>query len=236
MGFSELRTGAGRGHRSPASLRARLLWGAQVAVARHGLEAAEILDVTAAAGLPATAFHRCFASKDSLVEALVAEVAAGNGVAVERAVGRHEDPAAAVAAFVRQTVRLTERDPLLARLAGRTQVAEALADDLGRRVLRSLSRGVWVGRFPVPSAQVHLCALRGAVLEVLRGRLLGLLPAAAADELAAAVLQMLGLTVEEASAIATRPLPEIEPPRPQPTARDDPGGPRASLISLSDRR
>jgi AcrR family transcriptional regulator len=236
MDFSELGVGSGRGQRSPASLRARLLRGAQVALLRHGLEAAEIADITGAAGLPTTAFHRCFASKDSLVEALVAEVVAGNGVAVERAVGRQEDPAAAVAAFVRQTVRLPERDPLLARLAGRTQVAEALADDLGRRVLRSLSRGVWVGRFPVPSAQVRLCALRGAVLEVLRGRLLGLLPAAAADELAAAVLQMLGLPVEEASAIATRPLPEIEPLHPQPTTGNHPGGRNATLISLSDRR
>lgn len=235
MGFSELRAGTGRGHRGPASLRARLLWGAQVALLRDGVEAAEIADIAGAAGLPATAFHRCFASMDSLVEALVAEVAAGNGVAVERAVGRHEDPAAAVAAFVRQTVRLTERDPLLARLAGRSQVAEALADDLGRRVLRSLSRGVWVGRFPVPSAQVHLCALRGAVLEVLRGRLLGRLPEAAAEELAAAVLQMLGLPVEEASAIAARPLPEVEPPRPAPVP-DGPGGPRATLTSLSGRR
>jgi AcrR family transcriptional regulator len=235
MGFPELRAGPGREHRSPAALRARLLWGAQVALLRDGVEAAEIADIAGAAGLPATAFHRCFASKDSLVEALVAEVAAGDGLAVERAVGRHEDPAAAVAAFVRQTVRLTERDPLLACLVDRSQVAEALADDLGRRVLRSLSRGVWVGRFPVPSAQVHLCALRGAVLEVLRGRLLGRLPAAAAEELAAAVLQMLGLPVEEASAIATRPLPEVDPPRPAPVS-DGSGGPRAILTSLSGRR
>jgi AcrR family transcriptional regulator len=101
MGFPELRAGPGREHRSPAALRARLLWGAQVALLRDGVEAAEIADIAGAAGLPATAFHRCFASKDSLVEALVAEVAAGDGLAVERAVGRHEDPAAAVAAFVR---------------------------------------------------------------------------------------------------------------------------------------
>jgi AcrR family transcriptional regulator len=236
MGFSEFRAGTGHEHRGPASLRARLLWGAQVALLRHGVDTAEIGDITAAVGLPATAFHRCFASKDSLVEALVAEVVAGNGVAVEQAVGRHEDPAAAVAAYVRQTVRATEGDPLLARMAARTHVAEALADDLGRRVLRSLSRGVWVGRFPVPSAQVHLCALRGAVLEVLRGRLLGLLPAAAADELAAAVLQMLGLPVDEASAIATQPLPDVEPPRPWAGEPEHPGASRRTLTCVSGRR
>jgi AcrR family transcriptional regulator len=215
MSFSEFRAGTGRERRGAAALRARLLRGAHAALLRHGVDGAGIGEIAAAAGVPAAAVHRCFPSKESLVRALVAEVVEGNGAAVERAVGTPEDPAAAVAAFVRQTVRMTERDPLLACLAtGPYGLAEALTDDFGRRVLRSLSRGVWVGRFPVASALVQLCAIRGAVLEVLRGRLRGLLPAAAADELAAGVLQMLGLPAGEAAAIAGRPLEAVQPPWP----------------------
>ena len=212
MSFSEFRAGTGRERRGSA-LRARLLRGAHAAVLRHGVDAAGIGEIAAAAGVPTATVHRCFASKESLVRALVAEVVEGNGAAVERAVGTPEDPAAAVAAFVRQTVRMPERDPLLACLAtGPHGLAEALTDDFSRRVLRCLSRGVWVGRFPVTSALVQLCAIRGAVLEVLRGRLRGLLPAAAADELAAGVLQMLGLPAAEAAAIAGEPLPAVAPP------------------------
>jgi AcrR family transcriptional regulator len=224
MGSSEIRTSG--------SLRARLLAGARAALARHGVDA-DIGDITAAAGVPPGAFYRCFASKDALLEALAAELVGADGEAVEQAVGTPGDPAAAVAAFVRQTVRMTEQDPLLACLATRARsVAEALADDFSRRVLPRLSRGVWVGRFPVASAQVHLCAIRGAVLEVLRGRLHGLLPAAAAEELAAGVLRMLGLPVEEAATIAAEPLPEIEPPT-RPASQPRAGARRAdNLIYL----
>jgi AcrR family transcriptional regulator len=231
MSFSELRAGTGREHRGSAALRERLLRAAHVALLRHGVDAAGIGDIAAAAGLPTTAFHRCFPSKESLVRALVTEVVGANGVAVEQAVETCKDPAVAVAAFVRQTVRTTERDPLLACLAtGPHGLAEALTDDFSRRVLRSLSRGVWVGRFQVASAMVQLCAIRGAVLEVLRGRLLGLLPTAAADELAAGVLQMLGLPADEAAAIATEPLPAVEPPW------SWAGEPQPNLTCLAGRR
>jgi hypothetical protein len=91
---------------------------------------------------------------------------------------------------------------------------------------------VWVGRFPVASALVHLCAIRGAVFEVLRGRLDGLLPPAAADELAAGVLQMLGLPAGEAVAIAAAPLAEVEPPLALAYARRSGAEPRFKLIPL----
>lgn len=237
MSFSEFRAGVGREHRGSAALRARLLRGAHVALLRHGVDAAGIGDITAAAGVPVTAFYRCFPSKESLVQALVAEVVGGNGMAVEQAVGTCKDPATAVSAFVRQTVRMTERDSLLACLAtGPHGLAEALTDDFSRRVFRSLSRGVWVGRFPVASALVQLCAIRGAVLEVLRGRLLGRLPAAAADELAAGVLQMLGLPADEAAAIATQPLAAVEPPWPWDAEPDGRGASPPNLTCLVGRR
>lgn len=233
MSSSEFRAGMGREQRAASSLRARLLGQARLELLRHGVDGAVPDQVTAAAGVPRGAFYRCFASRESLLDALVAEAVGANGAAVERALGVPEDPAVTVAALVRQTVRTTERDPLLACLAeaGRG-VAQAATDDFSRRVLRSLSRGVWVGRFPVASALVHLCAIRGAVLEVLRGRLHGLLPAAAEDELAAGALQMLGLPAGEAAAIAAEPLAEVEPPSAPAYAAHGRGTPRPRLIPL----
>jgi AcrR family transcriptional regulator len=232
MSSSEFRAGTGRERRASSSMRARLLWGARVAVLRHGVDAAEIGEIAAAARVPRGAAYRCFPTRDLLLDALLDQAVGAGGATVEAAAGDARDPATAVAACVRQTVRLAERDPLLARLATRAGVAEALTDDFGDRVLRSLSRGVWVGRFPVASALLHLCAIRGAVLEVLRGRLHGLLPPAAADELAAAVLQMLGLPADEAAAIAARPLPELEPSWPSPYEPAGRGAPGSNLIAL----
>jgi AcrR family transcriptional regulator len=224
MSSSELRADVRREQRVSSSLRARLLRQARATLLRHGADGVAIEQVIAAAGARPAACYRLFPSTETLLDALAAEAVAAGGSAVERSLsagalqrsGAPADPAREVAALVRQTVRMAERDPLLARLAeaGRG-VAEAVTEDFGRRVLRSLSRGVWVGRFPVASALVQVCAIRGAVLEVLRGRLRGLLPADAADELAAGVLQMLGLPAEEAAAIAAEPLAEVTPPAAQ---------------------
>jgi AcrR family transcriptional regulator len=213
MSSSKLRADVRREQRVSSSLRARLLRQARATLLRHGTDGVAIEQVIAAAGARSAASFRLFPSTEALLDALVAEAVAAGGAAVERSLGASADPARAVAGLVRQTVRMAERDPLLARLAeaGRG-VAEAVTEDFGRRVLRSLSRGIWVGRFPVASALVQVCAIRGAVLEVLRGRLHGLLPADAADELAAGVLQMLGLPAEEAAAIAAEPLAEVVPP------------------------
>jgi AcrR family transcriptional regulator len=241
MSSSELRAYVRREQRVSSSLRARLLRQARAALLRHGVGGVAIEQVIAAAGARPAAAYRLFPSMESLLDALAAEAVGAGGVAVERALsagalrrsGAPADPAREVAALVRQTVRMAERDPLLACLAeaGRG-VAEAVTDDFGRRVLRSLSRGVWVGRFPVASALVQVCAIRGAVLEVLRGRLHGLLPAAAADELAAGVLQMLGLPAEEAAAIAAEPLVELPPPLVAAYGPHRRGAPRLRLISL----
>jgi AcrR family transcriptional regulator len=228
MSSSELRADVRREQRVSSSLRARLLRQARATLLRHGADGVAIERVIAAAGARPAAAYRLFPSTETLLDALVAEAVGAAGADVERSLGAAADPARAVAGLVRQTVRMAERDPLLARLAeAGLGVAEAVTEDFGRRVLRSLSRGVWVGRFPVASALVQVCAIRGAVLEVLRGRLHDLLPADAADELAAGVLQMLGLPAEEAAAIAAEPLTEV-----MPHAAQRRGVPRLRLVPL----
>src|SRR6266498_340804 len=174
MSSCELRADVRREQRVSSSLRARLLGQARATLLRNGSDGVAIEQVIAAARARPAASYHLFPSTESLLDALVAEAVGAGGVAVERALGAPADPARAVAALVRQTVRMAERDPLLACLAAAGRgVAEAVTEDFGCRVLRNLSRGVWVGRFPVASALVQVCAIRGAVLEVLRGRRAG---------------------------------------------------------------
>jgi AcrR family transcriptional regulator len=177
-------------------------------MARKGVEATEVGDVAAAAGIGVDAMRCLFESKDALLDALADESVRGNGDAIEAAVAGVRDPAEVVAGSVRRTVRLADADAVHAWLLRNDErYAEDLTEDLASRLLRSLSRGVWVGRFLISSVLVQHRVIQGAVLAVLRDTPHGPLPEDAAEELAAGILQMLGLPYEEAVAIATRPLP-----------------------------
>jgi len=186
--------------------RVRVLRAARAVMCRKGVEATEVVDVAAAAGIGVDAVHCLFGSKQALLDALAAELVRVNGAAVEEVAAATEDPAEAVAASVRRTVSLA--DAVHAWLVRNDdRYAEALTEDLACRLLRSLSRGVWVGRFTISSVLVQHRVIQGSVLAVLRAMPDRQLPADAAEELATGILQMLGLAWEEASAIATRPLP-----------------------------
>jgi len=177
-------------------------------MARNGVEATDVADVAAAAGIGVDAMRCLFESKEALLDALADESVRGNGDAIEAAVAVVRDPAEVVAGSVRRTVRLGDADAVHAwLLRNDDRYAEALTEDLASRLLRSLSRGVWVGRFLISSVLVQHRVIQGAVLAVLRATPQGQLPEDAAEELATGILQMLGLPWEEAAAIATRPLP-----------------------------
>jgi AcrR family transcriptional regulator len=188
--------------------RLRVLRAARTVMCRKGVEATEVVDVAAAAGIGVDAMRCLFGSKQALLDALAAELVRVNGAAVEEAAAAADDPAEAVAGSVRHTVRLANADAVHAWLVRNDdRYAEALTEDLACRLLRSLSRGVWVGRFTISSVLVQQRVIHGSVLAVLRAMPDRALPPDAAEELATGILQMLGLAWEEAAAIATRPLP-----------------------------
>lgn len=197
----------GIGEPSPGG-RQRVLRAARAVMCRKGVEDTDVIDVAVAAGIGADTLRSLFDSKEALLDAIASDLVLANGAAVERATATVADPAEAVASSVRHTVRLADSDAVRTWLLRNDDgYAEALTEDVACRLLRSLSRGVWVGRFTGSSVLVQHRAIQGAVLAVLRAKPNGQLPPDAPEALAIGILQMLGLPCDEATAIATRPLP-----------------------------
>jgi hypothetical protein len=83
---------------------------------------------------------------------------------------------------------------------------------LAPRALRDIKVGQAAGRFTVPDPDVALSAVAGGLLGLLRVRQHRpeQIDETAVDQLAEAVLRMLGVPAREAKRIAARPLPDIE--------------------------
>ncbi|HEX9043053.1 MAG TPA: hypothetical protein VF838_18880 [Trebonia sp.] len=78
------------------------------------------------------------------------------------------------------------------------------------RALRDIQVGRAAGRFAVPDAEIALSAVAGGLLGVLRlhQRNPERVQESAVDQLAEAVLRLLGVPVAEAAALAALPLPD----------------------------
>jgi AcrR family transcriptional regulator len=174
---------------------------------RNSVDATELSDVAAAAGTSLSIVRSLFYAKAELLEALAADFVRANGVALQQAAGWMDDAADVVASSIRHTVRFADAGPVRTWLLRHDDdYAQALTEDLGRRLLRDLSNGVWLGRFSTSSVLLQHRMIQGAVLGVLRAKPHGQFSPDAAEELAMSILQMLGLPPEEAATIATRPL------------------------------
>jgi AcrR family transcriptional regulator len=189
-------------------MRARLIAAARAVFARKGIEAARINEITEEADVGFGSFYNHFEGKEAIVAAVTEEAARAMADAIDHATANLDDPAEVVAVAHRTIVRRAARDPELGWLLVRLEVSHDLAfAALGPYAARDLKRGIDAGRFAVEDADVALLAAGGALLSVVRGVLQGRAGEGAAEQHAALVVRMLGLTPAQASNAARRPLP-----------------------------
>ncbi len=199
-----------RGARRREQTREKLVAAAWRVMARKGVDATAIAEITEEADVAFGSFYNHFVSKEAIVEAVAAEVVERHGAALDRLTAAMADPAEVMAVSVRRTVRMVESDPIWGWFVVRLALAHAtLRSGLGNRVARDLRLGVDAGRFVVADVPSALLALSGAVIATMHGRLDGLTGEGAAERAAGYVLRMLGVPPAEADAIAQRPLPPI---------------------------
>jgi len=197
-----------RGARRRERTREKLVAAAWRVMARKGVDATAIAEITEEADVAFGSFYNHFASKEAIVEAVAALAVERHGAALDRLTAAIEDPAEVMAVSVRRTVRMVESDPIWGWFVVRLGLAHAtLRAGLGRRAARDLALGVEAGRFAVADVPSALLAFGGAVLATMQGRLDGLTGEGAAERVAGYVLRMLGVPAAEADAIAQRPLP-----------------------------
>jgi AcrR family transcriptional regulator len=190
--------------------RAALVKAAQRLIAEGKINV-PVLEITKAADVGMGSFYNHFDSKEQLFEAAIADVLDAHGAMLDRLTESIDDPAETFATSFRLTGRLFRRRPQESEVLLANGPALLSADrGLAPRALRDIKVGVAAGRFKVDDPELALAMAGGALLGL--GKLLRDNPdrddARAADTVTESVLQLLGLSAEEAHAICQRPLPD----------------------------
>jgi AcrR family transcriptional regulator len=200
----------GRGERRRQETRAKLIRAAHQLMARKGIDATTIQEITDAADVGFGSFYNHFESKTAIVQAIMDETVESYGDTLDHIADAVQDPAEILAASVRYVVMRGCEDPAWGWFLIRASLPmEALRVGLGRRLARDIRVGVESGRFRAGDVTHTTLAIAGATLSMLAARLQGEIGADAPEAAAAIALKLAGLPARRAAAIANRPLPEL---------------------------
>jgi AcrR family transcriptional regulator len=205
---------ANRLDRRKARTRQALIDAAVRLIAEGRGERASIQEITEAADVGFGSFYNHFASKEQLFETASADVLERWGQMIDRACEGIRDPAELFAISFRISGRLGWTHPDIARFL--TGTGLELLDDphgLAPRALRDIRAGQAAGSFTFPSAQIALSAVAGGLLGLLqlRQRQPDDIEETSVDQLAEAILRLLGVPADEAARLAALPLPPTSP-------------------------
>lgn len=201
---------ASRLDRRKARTRQAMIDAAVELIAEGRGEHASIQEITDKADVGFGSFYNHFSDKEQLFQVASAEVLERWGQMIDRACAGITDPAELFAVSFRISGLLGWTHPDVARFL--TGAGLDLLDaprGLAPRALRDIKAGQAAGRFTVPNAEIALSAVAGGLLGLLRLRQRHpeRLEEAAVDQLAEAILRLLGIAAREATRLATLPLP-----------------------------
>jgi AcrR family transcriptional regulator len=205
-------SGVSRLDRRKARTRQALVDAAVRLIAEGRGERASIQEITEAADIGLGSFYNHFDSKDQLFRTASQEVLERWGQLIDRACTGVDDPAEVFATSFRISGRLGWTHPDLARfITGAGLELLDVPHGLAPRALRDIKHGQAVGRFSSLDPDVALTTVAGGLLGLLRvhQRHPDQIDDTAADQLAEALLRMLGIPARDAKRIATRKLPDI---------------------------
>ena len=199
--------------RRKARTRQALIDAAVRLIAEGRGDRASIAEITEEADIGFGSFYNHFDSKEQLFATASEEVLERWGQLIDRASVGITDPAELFAVGTRITGRLGWTHPDLARfLLGAGLDVLDTHRGLAPRALRDIKIGQAAGRFTVPNADIALSAVAGGLLGLLRirHRHPDRIDETSVDQLAEAVLRLLGVPDAEAKRIAALDLPDIQ--------------------------
>jgi AcrR family transcriptional regulator len=201
----------------PAAAKARtrqaLIDAAVGLIAEGRGERASVQEITETADIGFGSFYNHFESKEQLFRTASEEVLERWGQMIDHACAGIADPAEVFAVPLRISGRLGWTHPHLARfLTGAGLELLNNPHGLAPRARRDIKIGQAMGRFTIPNADVALSTVAGGLLGLLRVQQdhPDQIDEAAVDQVAEAILRMLGVPAPEAKRIAARELPQIE--------------------------
>jgi AcrR family transcriptional regulator len=192
--------------------RAALVKAAQVLIAEGRLNV-PVLEITQSADVGMGSFYNHFDSKEQLFAAAVADVLDTHGAVLDHLTADIEDPAAVFACSFRLTGRFFRERPQESRILLANWGALLTSDKgLAPRALRDIKAAVAAGRFTVDDPELALAVAGGALLGL--GVLLQSQPQRDADTTsdaaAESVLQLFGMSADDAREVCALPLPDLE--------------------------
>ena len=201
-------SGPDRNARRRMRTRARLLDAAYVVMAEQGVEGATIQAITDLADVGFGTFYNHFDSKESLLDAVVADTIEPWTRALGAMALGTRDSAQDLAASLRLTLRRALAEPRWGWFVFRTGPWIMRSHHrLDRHLTQVIQRGLAAGRFHAEDPDVVITAVGGVLLAVLHGMLEGNLGDDAPERAAGLCLRLLGVGAEEAAVIAGQQLP-----------------------------
>lgn len=193
--------------------RARIIAAAfEIFGEQYGLFA-RIEDVVKKAGVTRATFYNHFAGIVELHEALVSEVTHDFMLAVSEAAERIPDIREGSAVAVRLYLHRARNDPRWAwSMLSISASGCPFGQDTQRRAEQTLKDGIEKGFFPISSAPIGRDILLGSMLAAVSSMLTEQVPGDYPEEIASHILCALGVPINEARAIASRPLPVLNLP------------------------
>ena len=182
-------------------------------MARKGIGATSIQEITDRADVGFGSFYNHFESKEELFRTASERLLERWGQTIDAACEGLTDPAEIFAVSFRISGRLGWTNQAMARflVGSGLDVIDAKLG-LAPRARRDIQAGQASGVFTIGNAEVALTSAAGALLGLLRLRLSRQrgLRIDAVDDAAAAVLRLLGVPADEAARLVSLSLPEVD--------------------------
>ncbi len=200
----------GRGARRRRETRAKLLHAGHQVMARKGIDATTVQEITEAADVAFGSFYNHFESKNAIVEAIMDETIEAFGDVLDHLSQSLDDPAEVVAASIRYTVMRAMEDDTWGWFLVRSGIwTPVFRFGLVKRLARDIGIAIESGRCASDDAEATVLAAAGTALSILTAALRDEMDEHAPERAATVVMRLLGLGQEEATEVARRPLPDL---------------------------
>ncbi len=189
----------------PARTRQQLLDAAHGLIVEKGVAGLRIAEITERADVALGSFYNHFASKDELVEAVVADALSSLAGEIIPTEPDHGDPAVEAITALRRFVRLAYEDvPLSRLLVNLSRGEEVFLAAISPFAHTALERAAAEGAFELENIDVAVATIVGGGLSLIRLILDGQLGPGADAAYARMVLRSFGVKPREAARIIER--------------------------------
>lgn len=197
----------GRVARRRAQAREKILAAAEKLMRRRGVDDVTLDDIADAADIARRSFYHHFASKYEVLVPIARARTHELNARIDRLVAGIDDPAEVMATAMRHALRTIARDPLCRWLVLESGLPhERVLEGLGESGVRDARRGAERGRFRIDNPEVVRLLVSGAFIAILGAHSEKKLDDGDLDDAVEHILRLLGVSSDEARAIAHRPL------------------------------